>query len=502
MEIDIIGNRTKIKWLEIPPDYEDLSDLSFAFTGDGKVTGSGGSSSATGTSTASNYTPNSNSTVNPLHLVKNPKTNTDNTIQTTVRGDVVSFRIDKGTGQTGNLIEVRSSAGSNYWRTDYNGNTFFYNSVAVNALLTATSITSESGTFSSSLTTVSSTDASSNNTVATVDYVKAKFNSVDLSGFVKKAPTSEADVTIIPQTDNITSLVLQPKSTSTTTVDTLKINDKTGTNKITLQSDGAANFASTVTVNNIVTKGTNVMSTIGDATVLRLKNSSTQSLPIMEFTDNATNAALMQINGQNGELWSRQGAYLGPSNSAAGGFSNRGILTLFMKSDYNAGKGLVLVGYSNQSSNVVEYRDANNNSYFLVNKDATSGLRMRLGTGSPTAQVSIQDDIQFDPGNITLTGTALTWNDQTASGKSYVRFTTSGGTGHTITSLTGGTEGKILIIINATGGNLILANQAGTGTAANRIITGTGANVTLAFDQNAILLYDGTTQKWRIISKS
>lgn len=501
MEIDVFARKTKIKWLEIPSDYEDLEDYSFAFVSDGKVNG-GGSSSATGTSSANNFTPSGSATVNPLHLVKNPKVTGDNTIKTTVAGDVVSLRIEKGASQTGNLMEIRDSSGTNIMLVAHTGGTYYYQPVFINALLTATSVAVQSGHFSTALTTVSSTDASSDITVATVDYVKAKFNSVDLSGYVKKTPTTESEVTIIPGTNNIASLVLQPKSTSTATADTLKINDKTGTNKITLQSDGAANFASTVTVNNIVTKGTNIMSTIGDATVLRLKNSSTQSLPIVEFLDNATNATLMQINGVNGEVYSRQGSFYGPNNSAAGGYTNRGIVTIYMSSSYNSGKGLVLVGHASQSSNLIEYRDNNNTSYFSVNKDSTNGLRMRLGTGSATTQVSIQDDLQFDPGNIQLSGTALTWNDNSATGKSYVRFTTSGGTGHTLTSFSGGTDGKVLYIVNATGGNLILANQAATGTAANRIITGSGANITLAADQCAHLLYDGTTSRWRLIARS
>ena len=44
----------------------------------------------------------------------------------------------------------------------------------------------------------------------------------------------------------------------------------------------------------------------------------------------------------------------------------------------------------------------------------------------------------------------------------------------------------------------VLVNGAGTGTAASRFTTTTGANITLAANQGAGLVYDGTTQRWRV----
>jgi hypothetical protein len=57
---------------------------------------------------------------------------------------------------------------------------------------------------------------------------------------------------------------------------------------------------------------------------------------------------------------------------------------------------------------------------------------------------------------------------------------------------------QILHVINL-GGNLTLSNESTASVAANRIITGTGANVTVTSDGGATLVYDQTTARWRII---
>lgn len=58
-----------------------------------------------------------------------------------------------------------------------------------------------------------------------------------------------------------------------------------------------------------------------------------------------------------------------------------------------------------------------------------------------------------------------------------------------------------VVLVNVGSQNIILANQSSSETTArNRIITGTGADVTLAADDTVELVYDVTTQRWRIIN--
>jgi hypothetical protein len=60
---------------------------------------------------------------------------------------------------------------------------------------------------------------------------------------------------------------------------------------------------------------------------------------------------------------------------------------------------------------------------------------------------------------------------------------------------------EFLILTNVTGATITIVNNS-SGTAAERIITGTGSNITLANDASIIVIYDGTTSRWRIIGGS
>jgi hypothetical protein len=77
-----------------------------------------------------------------------------------------------------------------------------------------------------------------------------------------------------------------------------------------------------------------------------------------------------------------------------------------------------------------------------------------------------------------------------------VRFT---GVAPTVSGFASGTDARQLIV-TATGGPLVLANQNTGSTAANRIITGTGGDVTIPNGGGAVLVYDVTTLRWRVVS--
>ncbi len=71
----------------------------------------------------------------------------------------------------------------------------------------------------------------------------------------------------------------------------------------------------------------------------------------------------------------------------------------------------------------------------------------------------------------------------------------------TLTGITGGVDGKLLTLTNTSAFNVIVANQnVSSVTAANRIITGKSADVTLAADQTITLQYDSVAARWRMVS--
>ena len=60
--------------------------------------------------------------------------------------------------------------------------------------------------------------------------------------------------------------------------------------------------------------------------------------------------------------------------------------------------------------------------------------------------------------------------------------------------------GELMTLINVGDADLVLADQSPRSLAPNRVITGTGADLTLRPDQTATLFYDQTSARWRVLS--
>ena len=114
--------------------------------------------------------------------------------------------------------------------------------------------------------------------------------------------------------------------------------------------------------------------------------------------------------------------------------------------------------------------------------------------------------------NLTLSGvetitfaadwtTTGTQTDVAVNTSSAIRY--NGASAATFFGIVAGTPGQILYLHNASTGTLTLSNQsASDATAANRIITGTGADMVMASNSSATLQYDGSAGRWRVIGGS
>src|SRR6185437_12269310 len=71
-----------------------------------------------------------------------------------------------------------------------------------------------------------------------------------------------------------------------------------------------------------------------------------------------------------------------------------------------------------------------------------------------------------------------------------------------ITGIANGVIGRRLTIVNVGANTITLKNQSASSVAANRLITGTGADLAIAADQSVMLEYDGTTARWRVVSRN
>ena len=100
-------------------------------------------------------------------------------------------------------------------------------------------------------------------------------------------------------------------------------------------------------------------------------------------------------------------------------------------------------------------------------------------------------------------------NDYSIGGQSYfVRL--SSDAARNITGLTipadglGNTQadGEVHLLVNVGAQNIVLKHQDAASTAANRFLNSTGADITLSAEQAADIVYDGTTQRWRVYKRN
>src|SRR6185437_16520881 len=71
-----------------------------------------------------------------------------------------------------------------------------------------------------------------------------------------------------------------------------------------------------------------------------------------------------------------------------------------------------------------------------------------------------------------------------------------------LTGIANGRDGYVLRIINAAGQAAVLNNNDAGSAAANRILTGTSQNLSIAPDSSVDLVYDSATAIWRVLGSA
>jgi hypothetical protein len=89
------------------------------------------------------------------------------------------------------------------------------------------------------------------------------------------------------------------------------------------------------------------------------------------------------------------------------------------------------------------------------------------------------------------------WNPTGLSTASVLR-TDGGAASRNITGLAGGGDGRIVAIVNAGANNIVLKDANASSSASNRF--GFGADITLAAKQSALLWYDATDSRWKLLA--
>lgn len=113
-----------------------------------------------------------------------------------------------------------------------------------------------------------------------------------------------------------------------------------------------------------------------------------------------------------------------------------------------------------------------------------------------TGNVVLNDDVIIPDDNDAAAGNVV---ELATTGKGSIRLT---GAVTALSSIAGGVDGKVVFLINATGGDFPIIHENTVDlTLANRIDTGNaGLEITLKAGGMAVFKYDGTTQRWRVSS--
>lgn len=122
-------------------------------------------------------------------------------------------------------------------------------------------------------------------------------------------------------------------------------------------------------------------------------------------------------------------------------------------------------------------------------------------SGSSSTQTVLKASTTFAlPGDITpsqITSNQDDYNPTGLSSASVLRLSTD--TTRNLTGLAGGADGRVIVIYNVGSNDLVLKNNSGSSSVANRF--GIGSDITASANQGCVLLYDSTASLWRCVGK-
>ncbi len=102
---------------------------------------------------------------------------------------------------------------------------------------------------------------------------------------------------------------------------------------------------------------------------------------------------------------------------------------------------------------------------------------------SPTQLTADQNNYQAG------TGRSMFYRLSSDASRSITGFNPAGGTNQ---------DGELHYFINVGSNNIVLVNESASSTAGNRFLNVTGADITLAANEMAMLIYDNTSARWRV----
>jgi hypothetical protein len=169
---------------------------------------------------------------------------------------------------------------------------------------------------------------------------------------------------------------------------------------------------------------------------------------------------------------------------------------IYLADNYMTGTGTPSVNDAATSTTFGGQKTASNGAYTL--QDA-SGISLNSATTvAASLTVTSAGNVAFQKGaDYSTIGSTNNVNFGTGA-----LFRLTGASAQTITGIAGGADGRMITLVNAAAQSATIANNSASSLAANRIITGTGSNMTLGSGASISLVYDSGASFWRVVGST
>jgi hypothetical protein len=151
----------------------------------------------------------------------------------------------------------------------------------------------------------------------------------------------------------------------------------------------------------------------------------------------------------------------------------------------------------NENAADVDCRIEGDTDANLFYTDASTD-RVGIGTATPGAKLTVDDDFAVS-GVVSPTAFAASSDDLAIGAVLHVRVKTNDAGAQNFTGMTGGVQGRIVYISNIGTVDSIVIKHDATSTAANRFYCPNSADVTLRVNGSVLVVYDGTSSRWRVM---
>ena len=142
-------------------------------------------------------------------------------------------------------------------------------------------------------------------------------------------------------------------------------------------------------------------------------------------------------------------------------------------------------------------------NHWISNSGDNNGIfvaqngKVGIGNGQPNATLSISGSVAIQTTSVTITGSPV--HNLPVANISYIRL--EGATADfTLTGLANGTDGQLLTIFNYSTFSMKIPNNNNGSLPENRVLTLNNSNYTSTGQGAVNLIYDGTIQRWVMLS--